>query len=224
MPAIKQFSSSDISKLINNNADRFGQRNTAIIMSGIYWGLTPIEIIKLTVEDVIAPNGQFYQIWVLPAHSSFNGIAREIQTRDHVIKFFQNYVDLRLNLNWGISNLNSYQTLDPKSAFFFNDKESPYKLTRTVNKETGRVVYQARSMVDHLKKMIAKTDIQGANASSYRDTYIRLLWENGCGWNELKLATGIQNKKTLEKKVRPEHKQLEQIYKQLCKGIKVPHR
>ncbi len=169
----------------------------------------------------MAPNGQLYEVWVLPIHASYNGEPREIQTRDHILNFFEDYISFLLANEWGLSNLSSHRGLNPKGLFFLNDSGRPYKLTES-KRTNGKVSYQARSMIDHLKRMIEKTDIQGAKPSSFRDTYIRSLWDEGCSWNELKRATGIKNKKTLESKVRPEIRELEQVYKQLCRGIKVP--
>lgn len=222
MASVKQFSTSDISKILQNNADpKFGRRNSALVMGAVYWGLTPLELSLISVEDVIAPNGEFFRVWVLPVHASYTNEAREIQTSSHVLDFFKNYVLYRKKNNLMISNLNAHDGLDPKSKFFLNDNGQEYKLTRSIRKN-GRITYQARSMIDHLKRMIARTDIQGAKASTFRDSYIKFLWEQGCSWNELKMATGIKNKKTLENKVKPEIKALEMVYKNICRGIKVP--
>ncbi len=221
MSSIKQFNISEISKILENNAQKYGPRNTALILGGVYWGLTPLELCKISVEDVMAPNGQFYEVWVLPKHASYNGEPREIQTRDHVLNFFEDYISFLLANEWGLCNLSSHRGLNPKGQFFLNDSGRPYKLTKS-ERTNGKISYQARSMNDHLKRMIEKTDIQDAKPSSFRDTYIRFLWDAGCNWNELKLATGIKSKKTLESKIRPEIRELEQVYKRLCIGIKVP--
>ena len=84
------FDEADICYLLHQNAaPPFGNRNAALIMGGVYWGLTPLETSLLTTEDVMSPNGGFYSIWILPAHSSFNGEPREIHTEDHVLPFFE---------------------------------------------------------------------------------------------------------------------------------------
>ena len=95
-------------------------------------------------------------------------------------------------------------------------------LNQTATPASKPAKYRYLLFPDLLKRMIARTDIQGAKASTFRDSYIKFLWEQGCSWNELKMATGIKNKKTLENKVKPEIKALEMVYKNICRGIKVP--
>ena len=222
MSSIKQFNQAEIAKIIENNADpKFGRRNSALVMGGVYWGLTPLELCQVSVKDVIAPSGEFYQIWILPKHASYNNEKREIHTENHVLNFFESYALYRQKKKWGLSNLSSYKGLDPESMFFLNDTGSPYKLTKS-DRGNGKITYQARSMNEQLKRMLARTNIQGATPASYRDTFIKFMYEAGCQWEELKLVTGIKNKKTLENKIRPEIRELEQVYKTIFKGVKLP--
>lgn len=222
MSSIKQFSQAEIAKIIENNADpKLGRRNAALVMGGLYWGLTALEMCQIKVKDVISPSGEFYQVWVLPKHASYNNESREIHTEDHVLSFFESYVLFRIKNNWGLSNLSSYKGLDPESCFFLNDNGKEYKLTGS-DRGTGKISYQARSMNEQLKRMISKTDIQGATPASFRETFIKMMYEAGCQWEELKLVTGIKTKKTLENKVRPEVRELEQVYKTIFKGVKLP--
>jgi len=76
----------------------------------------------------------------------------------------------------------SCRGLDPESKFFLNDRGEPYKLSP---RKAGPGDYQPRSMNEQLKRMIARTDLHGAKPSSFRDSYVRGLYENGCGWKDL---------------------------------------
>ena len=222
MSSLKQFTQAEIVKLIENNAvPELGRRNSVLVIGGVYLGLVPLELCLVDVKDIMAPNSEFFQIWVLPSHASYNGEPREIHIENHVLNFFKSYVLLRLKKQWGLSNLSAYSGLDPESKFFLNDKGQPYKLTKS-DRGNGKITYQARSMNEQLKRMIARTDIQGATPASYRDTFIKLMYEAGCQWEELKLVTGIKHKKTLENKIRPEIRELEQVYKTIFKGVKLP--
>lgn len=214
------FDEADVSELLEQNAaPPLGARNAALIMGGVYWGLTPLELCQVQVENVIAPNGQFYKIWVLPAHNSYNGEPREIHTADHILPFFEKYVDFRITNDWGISNLHSYRTLNPSSRFFMNDLAEPYTPTERKDKPGS---YHPRSMNEQLKRMINRTQLYGATPASFRDSFIRGMYLNGCKWSELMKASGIKQKRTLENKVRPHERELEEVLSNLFSRVKVP--
>lgn len=99
MAAERIFDEVDVQELLEQNAaPPFGARNAALILGDVYWGLTPLELCLVSTEDV-----EFYRVWVLPKHASFNGAAREVHTADHILPFFERYVDLRKDQNWGLS-------------------------------------------------------------------------------------------------------------------------
>ncbi len=215
------FDDADVQELLNQNAaPPFGARNAALIMGGVYWGLTPLELCLVSTEDVVAPNGQLYKIWVLPEYSAYNGEPREIHTADHVLPFFEKYIELRLKKGWGLtSNLHSHRGLSPSSMFFLNDKGQPYRPTERKDKAGS---FQPRSMVEQLKRMIGRTSLYGATPSSYRDSFIKGMYEAGAGWSELMKASGIKQKRTLEKKVRPHERELEAVLGNLYARVKMP--
>jgi len=184
------FTEDEIQELLDKNAaPPMGKRNVALIMGASYWGLTPYELSMLSIKDVMAESGELYRIWVIPRHVSFNGEDRECHTEAHVILFFEVYIEWRLSNDWGTSNIPSYRGLDPESKLFLNDRGEPYKLSP---RKAGTGDYQPRSMNEQLKRMIARTDLHGATPSSFRDSYVRGLYENGCSWKDLMFVTGIK--------------------------------
>lgn len=221
MPVERIFDEEDVNELLAQNAaPPLGARNAALIMGGVYWGLTPLELSLVSTEDVIAPNGELYRIFVLPAHASYNGEAREIHTEDHIAPFFEKYVAFRLERDWGLSvNLHSHRGLNPASKFFLNDLGEPYALTQRKEKQGS---FQPRSMSEQLKRMIARTNIYGATPASFRDSYIKSMHNNGCKWIDLMKVSGIKQKRTLENKVRPHERELEQVLKSLFARVKMP--
>lgn len=221
MAAERIFDEVDVQELLEQNAaPPFGARNAALILGGVYWGLTPLELCLVSTEDVLAPNGEFYRVWVLPKHASFNGAAREVHTADHVLPFFERYVDLRKGQNWALSlNLHTHRGLSPSSRFFLNDRGEPYKPTERKNKPGS---YQPRAMLEQLKRMIDRTGLYGATPASYRDSFIKGMFDNGAGWSDLMKVTGIKQKRTLEKKVRPHERELEAVLANLFSRVKMP--
>lgn len=220
------FDVDDVNHLLEQNAaPPFGYRNAALIMGGVYWGLTPLELSSVSVENVVTPNGEFYKIWVLPAEFSFNNEARETHTEDHVLPFFEKYAEFRVKENWGLCNLHSHRGLDPKSKFFLNDKGAEYALTKRrpkLGEEVRPTQYQPRSMNEQLKRMIGRSSLHGATPASYRDSFVKGMHDNGAGWSDLMKVTGIKQKRTLEKKVRPHEREIKEVLKSLFSRVKLP--
>jgi len=220
MPNERLFDEHDVQTLLDNNsAPPMGRRNAALIMGGVYWGLTLYELSVIDVKDVLSESGELYRIWTLPAHHSYNGDARECRTESRVGPFFEGWVKLRIKNKWGLSNLGSYQGLDPNSKFFLNDRGEPYKLSE---RKKGSGQYQPQAMAEQFKRMIAKTNLQGATPSSFRDSFIKAMYEHGCHINDLKKITGIKQKRTLDNKIKPQEAELEDVYRSLFGRVKLP--
>lgn len=149
---------------------------------------------------------------------SFNNEEREILTEDHLVPLFQRYVDLRLRNAWKTTkHKQAFQGLNPKSQFFLNDSGEPYGILKT-----AAGYQQAKYVSDHIRKMIGRTKLYGATPASLRDSYIKMVYEAGCGWKELKKISGIKHKKTLEKKVRPHERELEALIGTIFSKVKLP--
>ena len=220
MATARVFSEKDLQQLLDRNAAApHGARNAALIMAAVYWGLTPTELSLLTVKAVMQANGAFYRVWRLPGHLAYNGESRACHTEEHVLPFFEAYVHKRLTRQEGCSNLPRYRGLDPNSRFFLNDRGEAYKLSP---RKRGTGAYQPRSMNEQLKRLIRKADLHGATPSSFRQSFICGLYQNGCGWKDLMAVTGIRQKRTLERKVRPPEAGLEQVFKTLFSRVKNP--
>lgn len=210
----------DIQTLLDNNsAPPLGRRNTALIMAAVYWGLTPSELSKLTLESVMDDSGRFYRIWVLPREYSYNGESRECRTEDHVLPFFECYVEWRISQKQGISNSSEFRGLNPKGEFLLNDKGEKYKLTLRKKEAKEK---QPLAMNQQLKRMLTKAGLHGATPASFRDSYVRGLYENGCGWKDLMLVTGYKQKRTLERKIRPQEAELEKVFRSLFAHVRNP--
>ena len=220
MPIERLFDDYDVQELIDKNASQpLGRRNAALIFGGVYWGLTLLELSLLDTKDVLSSKGDFYQKWVLPDYNSYNGEAREIYTEEHALPFLQGWVELRKKNDWGLSNLKCFQGLDPESKFFLNDRGEPYKLSE---RKKGSGQYQAQGMKDQFKRMIDKTSLHGATPASFRDSYVKGMYEHGCKIEELKKVSGIKQKRTIENKVRPHEAELEIVFKKLFSRVKNP--
>ena len=219
MPIDKLFSESELQELLDMNAaPPHGQRNAALIIGAVYWGLTPIELSRLKVRDVLHKGGQFYRIWTLPADTAYNGEARELHTENHVLPFFEAYMDRRAASGM-VASKNDYRGLDPDDCFFLNDRGTEFSLSP---RKKGEKPSQPVSMNSKLKQLIGNARIKGATPSTFRDTFVKNMYEAGCGYAELMKVSGIKGKDTLDRKVRPHQRELEEVFKTLFSRVKVP--
>lgn len=219
MPAEKLFNESDVQRLIDaNSAPPFGKRNAALIMGAIYWGLTPTELSLLRLEDVMDQSGEFFRIWTLPATTAYNGDARELHTSDHALPFFEQYMDWRASEGLFASNQPSYRGSDPKSHFFLNDRGAPFKLSP---RKKGSSDYQPRTMNAKLKSFISKAGLEGATVSTFRDSWIKAMFDHGCGYKDLMFVSGIKQRETISRKTRPAAQDLEKVFRDIYSRVKV---
>lgn len=220
MPIEKLFSESELQELLDMNAaPPNGQRNAALIIGAAYWGLTPSELSLLRVEDVLDQSGEFYRVWTLPASTAYTGEARELHTEDHVLPFFETYMDWRIEGKLFLSNQSWYRHSDPKSYFYLNDRGESFKLSP---RSKGASDYQPASMNSKLKQLIVNTSIQAAKPSTFRDTFVKNMYETGCGYKDLMKVSGIKGKETLDRKIRPHERELEEVFQNLFSRVKIP--
>ena len=219
MPIERLFNESDVQRLIDMNAaPPLGKRDGAMIMGALYWGLTPAELSLLRLEDIMDQSGDFFRIWTLPGSAAYNGEARELHTEDHVLPFFEQYMDWRVSKGLYLSNQSWYRASDPKSQFFLNDRGEPYKLSP---RKKGSTDYQARSMSAKLKSFILNAGIEGVTVSSYRDSFVKAMYDAGCHYKDLMLVSGFKQRETIDRKVRPAVQHLDKVFKDIFSRIRV---
>lgn len=218
MPIEKILEESDFKKIILRNSEPpFATRNMALVITGGYFLLKPYEQTLLRLEDLMDASGEFYSIWTLPSHVSYNGDPREIRTSIHVANLLQKYI------NWWISNdlyssgKKSYQGRDPKAYFIINDNFAPYSLSR---RKAGEAETVPVGLNDKLNELLAKSGYRGVTASSIRDSGIKQFWDAGAHHNELKDFSGIKTKTSLDQKIRPHEAELSEVVNRVFKTIK----
>ena len=219
MPIERLFNESDVQRLIDMNAaPPFGKRDGALIMGALYWGLTPSELSLIRLEDIMDQSGDFSRIWTLLASTAYNGEARELHTEDHALLFFEQYMDSRVSEGLYLSNQSWYRGSDPQSQFFLNDRGEPYKLSPRKKDSTD---YQARAMSAKLKSFIEKAGIEGVTVSTYRDSFVKAMYDAGCHYKDLMRASGIKQKETIDRKTRPAIQDLDKVFKAIYSRVKV---
>lgn len=219
MPIERLFNESDVQRLIDMNAvPPFARRNSCLIIAAVYWGLTPSELSLLRLEDVTDQSGEFFRIWTLPASTAYNGDARELHTDDHVLPFFEQYMEWRVSEGLYASNQSWHRGSDPKSHFFLNDRGEPFKLSP---RKKGSTDYQPRVMNAKLKSFIEKAGIEGATVATFRDSWVKAMWEAGCHYKDLMTVSGIKQRETIDRKVRPSVQDLQAVFKHIYGRVRV---
>mgnify|MGYP000165065557 CR=1 FL=1 len=209
MPIEKILSEQDIKKIINSNRKPpFGVRNKALVLVSSYWLLTPYEASCLRLEDVMDRDGSFYRIWTLPSHVAQNGDEREIRTSNHIALIMQQYIDWWIANELYESGKDAYQGRDPKAHFILNDNYQRYGLTA---REKGGAGLLPLALNKKLNSFLENAGMKGCTASAFRDSGIKLMWDNGACYNDLKSFTGIKTKKSLDSKIRPHEAELESV-------------
>ncbi|MFT5723867.1 MAG: hypothetical protein ACI9JN_000984 [Bacteroidia bacterium] len=221
MPIEKIFSEDDIQHLINANSQpKYAVRNKALIFGVSYWGLERKEVCLLPLSAVMSESGQWHKIWYIPKEFSYNGEARELRTSDHVLPVFDAYVDWLKSHGVGKSNLHTYRQLNPDMKLFVNDNMQHFALTaRSKLRTDGSVSFQTRSLDDKLKGFLANSRIQGATVSRFRDSWVKMMFDNGARYNDLKDISGIKTKATLDAKIKPVERELEKVFSSVFQRI-----
>jgi len=218
MPIERILEEKDFKRIITcNSKPPFANRNMVLVVTGGYFLLKPYEQTLLRLEDVMDASGEFYSIWTIPSHASYNGEAREIRTSDHVAKLLQKYIDWWKANDLYPSGKKSYQGRDPKAHFVLNDNFQPYSLSR---RKAGEAEIVPVGLNDKLNEMLSKAGYKGVTASSIRDSGIKMYWDAGAHHNDLKDFTGIKTKASLDRKIRPHEADLSEVLNRVFKTVK----
>jgi integrase len=217
VPIERILTESDIKKVIKaNSKPPFAIRNKIIVLVSSYWILTPIEASELRLEDVMDRDGQFYRIWVLPDHVAQNGDAREVRTSDHIAKLMQDYIDWWVANGLYESGKKAYQGRDPKAPFIVNDNYGKYALSKREKDGAGVLPV---ALNKKLNSLLENAGMKGCSASSFRDSGIKMLFDNGARYNDIRDFSGIKTKKSLDSKIRPHEAELESVMNGLFRNI-----
>tara|TARA_B110000211_G_scaffold162671_2_gene183831 strand:+ start:5907 stop:6230 length:324 start_codon:yes stop_codon:yes gene_type:complete len=103
---------------------------------------------------------------------------------------------------------------------FVNDNLKPFKLTpRGKAKKDGSVSFQTRSLDDKLKSFLDNSRLRGATLSTFRDSWVKMMYDYGCGYNDLKAISCIKTKATLDVKIKPVEREIEKVFNSVFSRI-----
>jgi hypothetical protein len=223
MPVEKFFSENELQQLITNNADgEYGARNTALIIGASYWGLTRLELCELPLKCLMTKSGKWHDKWTLQAELSFNGQERTLYTAECIKPVLDAYIEWLIKNEVSLTNQNIYRGFDGESEFFVNDNLQKFKKTeRKQRLKGGKISYQPRSLDDKLISFLERTNIQGATPTTYRDSWIRSMFLNGCKTRDLLAISGYKNLSSIADKIKRDEHQLERVFNDVYSRIKI---
>lgn len=114
------------------------------------------------------------------------------------------------------SGKKAYQGRDPKAPFIVNDNYEKYALSSRV--KGGKGVLPV-ALNKKLNTLLEVAGMKGCSASSFRDSGIRMFYENGAKYNDLRDFTGIKTKKSLDAKIRPHEAELTSVMNGLFRNL-----
>lgn len=218
MPIERILSEDDFKHIIvRNGKPPFAYRNSALVLAASYWLLTPYELTELRLEDVMDKSGEFYSVWTLPEYVAQGGKGREVRTSEHIAKIMARYVQWWIDNDLHSSGKVAFKGRNPKAPFILNDNFEGYSLSK--RDKNGSPVVPV-TMNKKLTSLLENAGFKGATASTFRNSGIKIIWDNGAKYNDLKDMTGIKTKSTLDAKIRPHEYELESVLNNVFRNIK----
>lgn len=72
-----------------------------------------------------------------------------------------------------------------------------------------------------LKSFITKAGIEGATVATFRDSWVKVMYDHGCHHKDLMRVSGIKQKETIDRKIRPATQDLEKVFKDIYSRVRV---
>lgn len=222
MPVEKFFNQDELQQLISNNAvGEFKERNSALIAGASYWGLTRLELCDLPLKLLMTKSGKWLDKWTLPAEFSFNGQERTLYTANKIKPVLDAYLEWLITNEVALTNQSIYRGYDGESEFFINDNLMPFKKTeRKQRLKDGKISYQPRSLDDKLISFIERTNIQGATPTTFRDSWIRMMYLSGCKTRDLLAISGYKNAASITDKIKRDELELDAVFNNVHSRLK----
>lgn len=90
-----------------------------------------IDLSLLRVRDLMDQKGRFYDQLTVPSEYNPTGKSKLlfIPQKSYMREVLERYVQRRVELKHGITNIGIYSNLNPDSCFFLDDDGQPFKLT-----------------------------------------------------------------------------------------------
>lgn len=208
MPA-QNMTKEQLQTLIDSN-----EKDRVFIVGALVWGLTPVELAMLEVNQVINQKGEFYSEWALPNWISQTSQIRILATPKNVDPVLTKHLTK-------LKSIHANQHLISGRKFFLNDFGKPFALT---SRKSGGL--EARGITEKIKKMISNAGLHydGITTASMRTSAAAFYYYPESGVKgmtliDLKEYFGVKTLKTVQSWIRPEEIKVEEAQRQIFSHI-----
>ncbi len=180
-------------------------------------GAKPLELARLRVKDVIAPNGTIRSEAFLPAGASINGVARPVYFKSEVaVEAIMTYVRHRVAKGHGVGTAARYAGLDPTTQLLLNHDGQPYRIVES--SDNGCKRYLCRGILEACRRIFRTAGIDGLCASTLRRTLARRLRDRGATLEQIGEALGISDRKSLRDLLDVRHVDLPTLFDEIVRA------
>lgn len=159
-------------------------------------GAKPLELARLTVRDMVAPDGSIRIESTLPAAAAICGVSRPLYLRSQTVRLaLADYVRFRVRLQHGTTDSASYHRLDPESMFFLDSSGQAYEIEQTIGQDGARS--RGRGMLEACRRIFRLSGIKGLCTNTLRRTLANRLHQRGATEDEIGEVLGIKDRKTV---------------------------
>ena len=196
-----------------------GRRNVAITWMLFGAGMRINEVAQLKVKDVFRPDGELKKTFIIPAKYTKTNKSRvayivAVQQR----KALNDWKAQRIDEKAMVSDDGSYGGLRGDSPLFLSKKGAWRKFAFNAK----RYVLVCSSLENLMRDIMKGAGIQGGSSHSGRRTLATWLDRKGCDLELIRYILNHEDPEMTIEYIDPSRTRIEQAYKALWKGVKMP--
>lgn len=182
----------DMTRQMSNCKDR----DIALLLALFSTAAKPLEIARMEVRDYLNVDGSIRGESVMRAEAANNGRARPLFFASAKANAaIDTYLLERVRCRHGVQQSNRYRGLDPLSKLFLTDAGNAFGIKIT---EHGKQRHHlCRAILDIYRKIFKRAGLKGVSAMSARMTIARKLKERGMDNNDIGMALGLRERRSV---------------------------
>ncbi len=174
---------------------RHASADVALFYMLLATGAKPLELARVRVRDVLAPDGSIRSDATLPASASICGEPRPMYLRSQPVReALADYVRFRQANGHCTSNSGRYHGLDPDSMLFVDGAGRPYEIE--IHGPKGNR-YLCRGILEASRRIFRQSGIPGLCSKTLRRTLANRLHARGATVDEIGDVLGMRDRRTV---------------------------
>jgi integrase len=183
-------------------------------------GAKPLELARLRVKDVVAPNGSIRSEANLPSKCAINGVARPLFFKSTVAnEAIAQYLHHRVEMGHGLGDRSKYVGLDPATALLFDHHGHPYEIVAPSGANGKR--HLCRGILEACRRIFRLCGVPGLCAAAVRRTLAQRLYERGASIEQIGQAMGLKDRKAVRDLLDVRQVELPELFEQIVSSADV---